>query len=141
MGIFDKIKDELNSSWKSIRSESSARRECENKLWNIVSTIDLSDKRIEYDIWNIFYGAKEYRIFSPSGDYIQIQCPEPRLARYGYNITYYKKKSYNEPYEHVFYISVSSALDSIGDISTIQKLVHELERRKHSSHVNDMDAF
>ena len=134
MGLFKSLISE-------IREANKAQYDKEDKLWSLIENMDLSNKRVEYSIWNDFFGAKQYKIISPSGDYIIIKSPEPRLIVCYYSISYYKNISnYYPTHEFVCNIDTSGLLGLSREV-IVNRLVQDLERRKHLSGTNAMDRF
>lgn len=135
MGLFKNL-------FSDIIETDRVKRDEEDKLWNLIENMDLSNKQIEYGIWNVFYGAKKYRIISPSGDYILINAPEPRVCINYYEICYYKKTSdYYPSHEFVSSIHIGCGLYNYEKEAIVKRLLLDLERRKHMGNIDAMDRF
>ena len=150
MGFFKDLINGLKAEYDEALSVTRAEWEKEEKFWNLIVNLDLSDKRIEYSTANCdrviytAYNTKIYRIYNSSGNCIRIICPEPRTNSYGYKVSYYKKienSSFYPEYETICNLEILPDAFGIGDFQTMKSLVAKLERMKHSKHIDDMDDF
>lgn len=135
MGLFKSLISDIKETNKVKHDE-------ENKLWSLIENMNLSNKQLEYDIWNEFFGTKQYKIISPSGDYILINTPEPRVCVDYYDICYYKRTTDDYPaYKFVSNIKIGCGLLYYDKEVILRRLIQDLERRKHMGNIDTMDRF